>query len=116
MNTLVAKKLKTLRKQKGWSQEEVAHKLHISQSAYGRIEQGESNSWASYIEPICKIYEIQPEDLLKQESVIVNHNQQGGGGYIQINNLSEKLIEQYELRIQEKDTYISKLEHLLEVK
>jgi len=114
MNALVANKLKTLRKQKNWSQEEVAHKLNISQSAYGRIEKGESNSWASNIEPICKIYEIQPEDLLKQENIIVNQNQKGGNGAFIINQLSEKLIEQYEIRLQEKDKEIANLKNKLE--
>lgn len=52
MNAIVAKRLRNLRKQKNWSQEEVAFKLNISQSAYDRIEKGESNSWANYIEPI----------------------------------------------------------------
>ena len=33
MNTTVANKLKILRKKRNWSQEEVAHRLHISQSA-----------------------------------------------------------------------------------
>lgn len=95
MNTLVANKIKTLRKQKGLSQEQVAEYLHITQPTYVCIENGDSNSWANYIEPICNLFEIQPEDLLRQESVIINHNQKGGGGYIQINQLSEKLIEQF---------------------
>ena len=103
MNTLVGKKIRTLRKEKGLSQEQVADHLHISQSTYARIESGESHSWASYIEPISTLFEIQPEELLKNENVVINNNQQGGGGYIQINQLSEKLIEQYEQRLQDKD-------------
>lgn len=39
--------------------------------------------------------------------MIINNNQQGGGGYIQIvNQLSDKLIEQFEARINEKDKII----------
>ncbi|MCF6308568.1 MAG: helix-turn-helix transcriptional regulator [Flavobacteriaceae bacterium] len=101
MNTLVAKKIKKLRNQKKLSQEQVADYLHISQPTYARIENGESNSWANYILPICDLFEIQPEDLLKQESIIVNQNQQGGNGAFIINQLSEKLIKQYEERIAE---------------
>jgi len=108
MNVLVGKKIRTLRKQKGLSQEQVADHLHISQSTYARIENGESHSWSSYIEPISKLFEIQPEDLVKTEKVIINNNQQGGSsnnGYI-INQLSEKLIEQYEQRLKDKDEII----------
>lgn len=114
MNTLVANKLKTLRKQKGLSQEEVADYLHISQPTYARIEKGESSSWASYINNICNLYEIAPEDLLKQDTNTFNqHNTKGNNNGIVINNLSEKLMEQYELRLQEKDSYITKLEKLV---
>ncbi|WCM41021.1 helix-turn-helix domain-containing protein [Flavobacterium sp. CBA20B-1] len=106
MNTMIGKKLQTLRKERGFSQEQVADKLHISQSAYARIESGESHSWANYIQKICETYEITPEELVSNESIVINNNQQGGGGYIQINQLSEKLIQQYEERIKEKDEMI----------
>lgn len=97
-----------MRRHKGWSQEQVSDYLAISQSAYARIEKGESYSWANHLDKICEVFEITPEDLVKQESVIINNNQQGGGGYLQIvNQLSEKIIEQYELRIKEKDELIS---------
>jgi len=42
MNTSVGKKIRILRKQKGLSQEQVAEHLHISQSAYARMESGNS--------------------------------------------------------------------------
>jgi len=110
MNVLIGKRIRNLRKQKGLSQEAVADYLHVSQSTYARIENGESHSWASYIEPISKLFEIQPEELIKQESVVINHNQKGGGGYIQINQHPyEMLIQQYEQRLKEKDEIISLL-------
>lgn len=115
MNTLVANKLKTLRKQKGLSQEEVADYLHISQPTYARMEKGESSSWASYINNICGLYNIAPEELLKQDTNTFNqNNKEGSNNGIVINNLSEKLIEQYEQRLQEKDTYIVKLETMID--
>jgi len=47
--------------------------------------------------------------LLKQENIIVNQNQQGGNGAFIINQLSEKLIEQYEQRLKDKDEIIAML-------
>lgn len=44
MNTTIGKKLKELRKQKGLTQEQTADYLFISQSAYARMESGESYS------------------------------------------------------------------------
>lgn len=68
MKTEIGKKLKKLRKSKGLSQEQVADALCISQSAYSRIEKGETNSWAHLIDPICNLYDITFEQLLKVEA------------------------------------------------
>ena len=112
MNSLIGTRIKNLRREKGFSQEQTADYLLISQSAYARIENWKSNSWALYIKPLSTIFEIEPEDLLKQESIIINQNQQGGNSnnaYI-INQLSEKLIAQYEKAINDKDSLINDLQ------
>lgn len=111
MNISIGNKLKQFRKIKGMSQEQVADYLHLSQSAYARMESGKSHSWASHIDKICEVFEITPEELVKSENIIVNNNQQGGNSTnaIIVNQLSEKLIEQYEQRIKEKDEIIADL-------
>lgn len=110
MTNNVAEKIKRLRKSKGFSQDDMAEKMHISQSAYARIETGESHSWAAHIEKLSEILEIKPEDFLTDETNNLeqeNTDQKGGmafqfvGTINTINNLSEKLIEQYEERIAE---------------
>ncbi len=115
MNTIIGKKLQALRKERGFSQEQVADKLHISQSTYARIESGESHSWASHILKICETYEITPEELVSSENIVINNNQQGGNSTnaIIVNQLSEKLIQQYEERIKEKDLIINELRNRL---
>ncbi|MEJ4088633.1 helix-turn-helix transcriptional regulator [Galbibacter orientalis] len=110
MNNIVGNKLRSLRRIKGLTQEQVADYLHISQSAYARMENGESNSWSANIEGICEVFEISPEELLKSEAIIINNNQQGGNSAYYIHQaLSEKLIEQYEARLKEKDEIIQLL-------
>ncbi|KQB40841.1 helix-turn-helix transcriptional regulator [Flavobacterium aquidurense] len=96
MNVIVGNKLKILRKNKKMSQEEVADYLDISQSAYARMESGESHSWASHILRICKIFGITPDELLKLE---VNNKEISSGQIF--NQLSDTVIEQYEERIRE---------------
>lgn len=117
MNKIVGAKIKNLRKQKGLTQEEVADYLHITQPTYARIETGESSSWSSHIEPISELFEIEPEDLIKQESINVNTIKTNNGALYNagtINQLSEKLIEQFEARIAEKDMLIIELRSRLE--
>ncbi len=94
MNYLIGQKLRTLRKDKGLSQEEVADFVNISQSSYARIENGNSNSWSLHINSFCDLFSITPEELLKQDTIIISQNQQGGisGGYVinqTINQLSK---------------------------
>lgn len=116
--TNVAEKIKRLRKSKGFSQEEMAEKLHISQSAYARIENGESHSWATHIEKLSEIFEVKPESFLTDETNNLeqeNTDQKGGmafqfvGTINTINSLSEKLIEQYENRIEELKDQVKEL-------
>lgn len=110
LNKTIGAKLFELRKQKSWSQEQTADYLKVSRSVYQRIESGDSFSWASHLEDICKVFDIQPEELVQQVSAVINNNQQCGGGYVQIiNQLSDKVIEQYELRLKEKDEMIKLL-------
>lgn len=66
MNKVIGSKIFELRKLKGWSQEQVADSLQISQSAYARIERGESNSWANHLVTISNLFEISPEELIMQ--------------------------------------------------
>lgn len=67
MNKVIGNKLCILRRAKNLSQEQVADFLHISQSAYARMERGESTSWANHFNRICEVFEVNPEDLVKKE-------------------------------------------------
>ena len=86
-------------------------------STYARIESGASNSWAGYILPLCELFGIQPEELLKTDHIVINNNntscENAGNAYV-FNQLSDKLIEQYEKRLAEKDSFISYLQKELE--
>ncbi|MCW3161577.1 helix-turn-helix domain-containing protein [Chryseobacterium oryctis] len=111
MNTTIGKRIRKYRENKGFSQEELAEKLHISRSTYQRIENGETNSWVNHIENICSSLEVSMDEILKPEegSVQINSDNEQtndrSSGIIQNQtnnyNTSEKLIEQYEERIME---------------
>ncbi|CAM4017317.1 helix-turn-helix transcriptional regulator [Flavobacterium jumunjinense] len=103
MNKIIGNKLKALRKEKGWSQEQASDYLSISQSAYARIENGASTSWANHVERICDIFQVTLEELVKTNNNLKESNIQNETAQkVQtVNQLSEKLIEQYEERIKE---------------
>lgn len=111
MNATIGKRIRKYREERGFSQEELAERLHISRSTYQRIENGETNSWVNHIENICTSLEVNMDEILKPEEGYVqvnNNNEQtndSASGMIQNQtnnyNASEKLIEQYEERIKE---------------
>lgn len=105
---IIGTKLKTLRIAKGYEPIEIAERLGISKSTYGRYERNETVPDLNMLEKIANEYEISMTDLLSDDRIIFSNDQKGGtsNNALVINQLSEKLIEQYELRIKEKDTFI----------
>ena len=112
----IGNKLKSLRVNKGYSSELVAEKLDISLITYRRYERNESVPDLNMLEKIAGTYEIPITELLVDENVIFNKGQNGGtsNNALIINQLSEKLIEQYELRLKEKEAIIIELRLRLE--
>lgn len=122
----VCEKIKRLRQEKGWSQEEVANKLDISINAYGAIERGETDVNLSRLEAISEAFEIDTADLFdKKGNNIVNnfaevqvqnnqpnwHNIHQSLDYLQIKNEFEKS----QLLLAEKDKEITLLKEIIEL-
>jgi len=63
MNTL-GKKIRLLRHQKGWSQEDVAKRLDISIPAFSKIETGITDVNLSRLNQISKLFELSLVQLL----------------------------------------------------
>ncbi len=102
----IGQKLKGMRIEKGFSTIEVAEKLDISDSTYRRFETDKSFPDIFTLDKIAKMYDKNLSDLLPEGITIINNNNSGenfdNAGYV-IHNQSEKLIEQYEIRLKEKD-------------
>lgn len=114
MKNLIGEKIKALRIERNWSQEHLADLLFISQSAYARMENGQSNAWAVHIERICAVFSVTIEefmlDIKKQPLKLSSANNDELIYYI-----IQKLEAQYEERIKEKDKTISDLRALISV-
>jgi len=66
-NKSVGKNIRTLRHQRGWSQEDVANRLGISIPAFSKIETGVTDINLSRLEQIANIYEVNVVNLLSLE-------------------------------------------------
>ena len=59
-------KIMLLRKQKGWSQEQLAEQLGISRQSVSKWEQGISDPSTSNLFALAKLFGVSVEELLKE--------------------------------------------------
>lgn len=87
MQTL-GKKIRLLRHQKSWSQEEVSKQLGISIPAFSKIETGITDINLSRLEQVAKLFELTVVQLLS------THGDDDQESYnMEVNNLTLKLHE-----------------------
>jgi len=68
---LKASKLKRLRQISGFTQEEIAEKMKISQATYARLESGHIKSWTKYLEELCEIFQKEPFFFIEEEVFVL---------------------------------------------
>lgn len=103
----VYKTIKKLREEKHFSQEAMAYALGLTQSQYSRRESGEIKFSAEDIPILAKELETSVARIYGEEKTSFSIHTQNGGYFGQYVTVPEKLIEQYEARIREKDETIA---------
>lgn len=89
----VNEKIRLIREAKNLTQEQVAEKLGISQSAYGDIERGENDPKLSKLQKIAELFEMQLSelvDLSERGTLSINFNKQGKNNVYIASSLAEK--------------------------
>lgn len=114
----IGHKIKKLRELKNLTQTHVAEKLGVSQSAYSKMELGESEVTFNRLEKISEILEMKPEEVISfNESVVFNvmNNANGGNVFGDINNsISNNERKLYEDQINLLKEEVSYLKQMLE--
>lgn len=105
----VFEKVKLYRESRRLSQEFVGAQLNIEQSQYSRRESGQIAFTVDELQNLSQLFEVEISDLMKDKMVVFNNHNQTGGTFGQYINLPEKLIEQFEARLKEKDEFIKLL-------
>jgi len=119
----VLENIKRIRKQKGYSHENMAHELDISQVAYSKLEKSDTKLSVERLYKIADILETKVGDILEVNPDTAFHqtNNESATGYQQqIENLYQedkdktaKIIALYEERLQDKDRLIVQLEKMV---
>lgn len=65
--SIANKNLKYLRKQRGWTQEEFAKRLHIKRSLVGAYEEERADPRIDVLEIVCDIFKLTLDDLLRKD-------------------------------------------------
>jgi transcriptional regulator with XRE-family HTH domain len=102
---LLHEKIKSIREDKKISQGYIAYELGVDQSQYSRREKGEIPFVPNEIVKISKLLQTSISNLFEEETYINNE----GVHFGQNVSIDKKLIEQYELRIKEKEEMIALL-------
>jgi transcriptional regulator with XRE-family HTH domain len=65
--SIANKNLKYLRRQRGWTQEEFAQKLHIKRSLVGAYEEERADPRIDVLEIVCDIFKLTLDDILRKD-------------------------------------------------
>jgi transcriptional regulator with XRE-family HTH domain len=114
----VNEKIRLIREAKNLTQEQVAEKLGISQSAYGDIERGDNDPKLSKLQKIADTFEMQLSelvDLSEKGTLNINFNKQGKNNVYIASSLTEKemTLKDKELALQQRE--IAYLKELLDM-
>lgn len=96
MNIEIANRLVTLRKEKGFSQEDVAEKLGISRQAVSKWERAEASPDTDNLIALSKLYGVSLDELLSSSAESIENEryaagqQAGGAEYGMNENIGEK--------------------------
>jgi len=121
MNATIGENIRKFRELRGYSQDYMAHKMSLTQSAYAKIEKENTKLTVERLQLISEILEVDIANLISagKQNIFNQYNNQTALGYIenytqQENQvLKDKLIEQYEARLKEKEDELQKLKATL---
>lgn len=108
-------RLEKIRKLKGFSQEYVAEKLHISQNLYSKMERGEAPVTLEKLTEICEVLEIDIKTLQNFDPFqeFKELTEEASVPWLsKIFNALEKGTRLYEDLLKEKDARIKDLEYI----
>lgn len=109
----LGEKLKKARINKNFTQEYLAEVLQVSQKTYSNFENDKTKPDFHQVEDIAKALEVSVLDFLSGDNITINSTNGDHSGFIYQNQHPEKLVEQYEQRLKDKDEEIAFLRKLL---
>lgn len=113
----IGSQLKRAREDKRFSQQEIATLLEISQKTLSNIESDKSNPTIEQLSKLSEVYDLNMLELLSNQGIVFKQSSQNEEKSLKnpIHSYSEKLIQQFEERLKEKNEIISLLKKEIKV-
>ena len=110
----LGQKIKKLRELKNFTQSHIASELGITQSAYSKMEHGETEVSYSKLTKIAEVFGMAPEEIMTfNEQMIFNvmYNQTGNGFVVNkgFTENERKLYENQITQLKEETSYLKKV-------
>lgn len=74
----VGKRVKLLRKEKGWSQDALADRMGFTKSFVSKIENGKKKISLDHVDQLAHILDVSPEDLLIEKHLLAKNHEDAG--------------------------------------
>ena len=110
----VTEKIRTMRKAKNWTQEEMAEKLNMCVNAYAKIERGETNALNPKLEKIAQLFGVDLLELISVDKNVYFANDNWSNNIIGASNETVFEIQKLQMTIQHKDEIINHKDEMLE--
>jgi transcriptional regulator with XRE-family HTH domain len=114
---MLSTKIRFLRDSKNWSQEYVAEKLNITQTAYSKLESGQTKLTTERITQLAILFNVDEHFFLSDDQPTLNYyNCNDNKAIINPQNYNELPKDVYEQLLSAKDASISILQKELDLK
>lgn len=102
----ISEKIRSIRRSKDWTQEEMAEKLNMRVDAYAKIEHGETNTSNSKLEKIAQVLGVELLDLFSLEKNIYFANDNWSNNIIGSSTEIAFEIQKMQIQLSHKDEII----------
>jgi transcriptional regulator with XRE-family HTH domain len=105
----VTEKIRSMRKSRNWTQEEMAEKLNMCVNAYAKIERGETNALNPKLEKIAQLLGVELLELISVDRNVYFANDNWSNNIIGSSNELTFEIQKLQMTITHKDEMIEQL-------
>jgi transcriptional regulator with XRE-family HTH domain len=105
----VTEKIRTIRKSKNWTQEEMAEKLNMCVNAYAKIERGETNALNPKLGKIAQLLGVELLELISVDKTVYFANDNWSNNIIGSSPEIAFEIQKLQMQLSHKDETIEQL-------